>query len=369
MFIRTHTSVLTSTLALALTAAACDDGATPAPALPDAAASTDAAAPPMDAAGPPLFVVSTQKLSPMGTYSGTYIQTLPALEGRVDIGKAVELGPGYWYVTSFGPAVFVGSPTDATVTRYEPDAAGTLRRGPSISFQPDGAKKVVSFVILTPTLAVTMLGDAAKIVMFDPTTMQKLPSGVIDISSMRLDGLDPTSYDPQVVGKKIYFPTFYIDFKTYKTRKQAQVIILDTTTGTAKLIEDDRCAHVEYLRTDEKGDIYVQGDNLGQYVEGPPTCLLKIPAGTDAFDKTWIIKFADILGGRDTTTLAYLGGGKFATIPLYPERLDPNDPLSQFFGAVRKWWIFDVTTKTAVEAPGLPYTGYLFWPLALDGIV
>lgn len=317
--------------------------------------------------GKNLFVVSTQKLTPQGGYAGTYLQTVSALEGAIDLGQAVELGPGYWYVTSSAGAVLVGSPSNASVTRYVPDERDVLQRAAAISFQPDGARAVLSIAVVSPTLAVTILGDAGKIVLFNPTTMQKVPGGVIDIAAMRLDGIDPASHAPQVVGGKAYFPTFYVDRTTFRTRKQVQVIIVDPQARTARLIEDDRCAHAQYLAVDDQGDIYVQGDNLGQLVEGPPTCLVKIRAGTEAFDKTWFLGLADILGGRETTVLAHLGAGRFATLPLYPERVDPMDPLGHYFGPVRRWWTFDVHTRRGEEVAGLPFTGHLFWPLELDG--
>lgn len=232
----------------------------------------------------------------------TYLQGLPDLPtGTLGTANAIELASSgsMW---SYGGALYVytfGAP--ATMTRYIVDASGELVAD-GVMVTP-GANTYSTLQFRSPTEAyASVAGGLAKVVRFNPTTMQTL--GEIDLSSLARPDANSIWYIGSYVRDDKLFLAVDYQQNFAAAFDSAFVAVIDLATQQLDtLIADGRTAMifaaglgVNAFVEDANGDIYVQArgnrDSGGNRGSG----VLRIRSGELTFDPTYFFDLEHVLG-------------------------------------------------------------------------
>ncbi|MEO1233975.1 MAG: hypothetical protein AAFZ18_34285 [Myxococcota bacterium] len=106
----------------------------------------------------------------------------------------------------------------------------------------------------------------------------------------------------------------------------------------------------------DNGDLYVLGDNGFNVIDPTATtCIIRIPSTSDTFDDyLWNPRVE--LGNREATNLVSISGTKALTNVLYPEQIDPTNPISVVVDPVRRPWVVDLQARTATVVPNISFS-------------
>lgn len=322
----------------------------------------DDGAPP-EPAGPATFIVQATVETPAGRTS--VVRAVPTLDlGTLALDRGVELSGAGRVFFRDPEGIFLGSADTPRVTRYGLDeTASRLEPVPedTLSFQAGGFGFLpFGNTFLTRDRAFLLEGSTLSGLVWDPAALEVVTSG-LDLSALEREGFSLT-IDPGVVrGDSLLVPLQYTNFSSLETPPLVAVAALDIQTAeVSAVLTDERCVggNTQLARM-EDGTVLVAADGFLGLTnlldpEAPPTCLLRIPPGseTPAFDPDYLVAFPDLLGGRQGLGLVYGGEGVAFVSAFYPERLE-NDPTTALFDAlgerVSRWWRVDLNTRTAAE--------------------
>lgn len=290
---------------------------------------------------------------PDGTTSASYLTGRAEVpQGEVTVAEARELA-GQRRFRSFLGKLYIESTNEPRITRFANCGVDAYEEEATINFSGLGFNQAGITHYIDAERAISFGVNEATIVLFNPTEMT-----ITDTTSsgeLAKDGFDLENVSMVTRGDDLFIATSY---------RQGTSIVPEITVGRVDLesfvleevLTDTRCSFPVDMFIDENDDIYVQGDNGFNLIRPDlPTCLLRIPSGQATFDD-YLLDLGPLLGGRPSTRANYLGNGRILTYALYPDQLDPNDPLSIAFDPVRRVWLVDLEAESASEVTGLPFT-------------
>ncbi|HYI00038.1 hypothetical protein [Hyalangium sp.] len=285
------------------------------------------------------------------------------LDGAIEIpGGALGVG-----VAKSG-ALFVGSTSAPTVTRYNLTTKGSLEKVGTVSFQNQGASSIGEyqhqFQFVSETKAYYFDGTSAKAVIWNPTDMTV--TGSIDLSGLVIQGARLTFATlPFRVGDLILMPVGWRPSAGIGITKQAAVVIVDTKTDTATIAKDDRCGYVRDGVLGPDGQVYLATEVYGSAVrrvaggDTPVPCLLRLNPQTRAFDSSFFRELSALVNGgtagsllpgpQGTAYLRVLDESQF-------EVKQDTHPRVLASASAWKWWQLRLDTLTATPVDGLPST-------------
>ena len=292
----------------------------------------------------------------------TYLTPVSAEQlqgGTASLANAKEAQQGA-YVEAYKNWLFhIPSMNDATLKRYSLQDDGTLLLDGEIICSANASVAVGNILIISDTKGYASVLLDNKIIVFNPSTMQK--TGEIDLAKPQF-GINGSS-TPNPAGM------IYRDGKVFVGCMQltqlplcsdgAYIIVIDEPTDTPeKMITDMRASSASYFNNemfrDEKGDIYINCWASYGYVEGQVGGFLRIKKGTTVFDpdyffQTTMTPVAGIEGGilMSAATSHYKENGiayMFGTNPHYA-----SNPIDYINDKVIESFKIDLYNKTITK--------------------
>ena len=209
------------------------------------------------------------------------------------LANAIEAYSGS-YVESYGNWLFHIS-NDAILKRYSRQDNGSLLLDGELVCSANADGMLANIIIISDVKAYASLLLDNKIIVFNPSTMQK--TGEIDLAKPQF-GVNGSS-TPNPAGM------IYRDGKVFVGCMQltslplcndgAYVIVIDEPTNTPeKMITDMRASSASFFNNemflDERGDIYINCWASYGYVEGQVGGFLRIKKGTTVFDPDYFFR-------------------------------------------------------------------------------
>jgi len=257
-----------------------------------------------------LYALTTQII---GEQSQSYVlltntlesdQTLKIEDGVVEIaGRALGTGP------ENGGALFVANDSSAEVARYRLNDAGGLELAGRVSFLGKGVTAFGEYggqmQYLSPEKAYWFDGPTAQVVIWNPSAMEV--TGSIPLAALAAEKLTMSfTAAPIWRGKKLY--SFVAWRQGVSIVPRAAVVVLDSVTDTAVIVDDTRCGYVRDGVLADDGKIYVATEALGaaaQFLDlrNPKPCLLRFDPDSDGFDSDFEVELSSLFNGHAAGSL------------------------------------------------------------------
>jgi len=249
----------------------------------------------------PAVMVAVASRSPEGT--NFYVGAYPELPAEVDLAAMVE-APSGQNATAFNGSIYVWVAESGIYTRYAVDDQMRLSESGAVSFMNLGGTGNVMTSFISPTRAYSMTRDNLQIIVWNPEEMIVL--GSIDTSA----AIDPSypSFDygePVVFGDYVAWPVLWYDYDNFDFKPSVDVILASASSeAPAFVVSDSRCGGGWSLFTDDVGDLYALGNawfGFAHFFDRDPArqpndCLLRIPAGSTAFDPSFHVDLNQAAG-------------------------------------------------------------------------
>ncbi len=267
------------------------------------------------------------------------------------------------------------------ITKWLPDSNGEYKKQGTINLTELGYSGNVCFKDKSTAFVGGV--SSSKIIIFNPTTMQKI--GAIDFSSVSKKG---TVTNFPIKGDKINttVPTemlingnyMYVSFmhmkdpNTYEPSiKTADILVVDlrkvdsnnvsNAGAIVKWITDTRgvgpgsfnSGHgAKFMIKDEKGDIYILCHNMWgihRATTGKPSCVLRIKNGQMEFDPDYYFDLETVSRGlgNPVVNFEYVGNGEFYATSIDVAKIDPKNDWSFYVDPISQWYKFNLASKTA----------------------
>lgn len=295
-------------------------------------AATPPAQPPGDGATPPpapsseRFSLVTQ-LVPSADQATSYLaltDTLASaqpvkLDGAPQVlGRALAAGiPG-------SGVMFVGSGASPEIARYELQADGSLKRAASVSLQTKGVAGIGEYAaqlqIISNEKAYYFDSRTAQVVVWNPSTMTV--GNAIDLRALTMPDalLTFTSTQPVRRGTQLVMPVGWRSSNNQRVIQKAGVVVIDTSTDTARVLTDDRCGYVRDAAEAADGRIYLATEAFATAVHrvnaanAPAPCLLRLQADLSAYDATFHKELNALSGAPAGSLVRTLSGRTFIRV-------------------------------------------------------
>jgi hypothetical protein len=161
--------------------------------------------------------------------------------------------------------------------------------------------------------------------------------------------------DPVVRGRKLLLPVSWVNETFDQGLDEAALVSVDLDTGVVTHGIESRCPAAESRFTTPGGDTYFFSSLELLYLEkvlgtGRSTCALRIRAGEEVFDPTFVFEAAD-LGTSQAVAVEAWGGGTRVWVRLLDEALGAATSSDAYedFGNTPAWHLgsFDITDTAA----------------------
>lgn len=330
-----------------------------------------------------LYSLGSIVYQPGGTRT-TYIQTIPSLDvDQVTNENAIEL-PGNGIHLAHGGHVYVGLAEEPTMVRYTPDADGTLRENGRLSFLNQGLTGTgFGNAFVSDTKAYMVSEEQYVAVVWNPETMEI--TGTIDLSYLQKDGFDAEFWTVSYYQGRVYVPVRYANWDDFVIDRSVTLVIIDAETDTIlATATDSRCHSGGRPVFTSGGDAYVMADGRNWSAqlfatvassEVPANCLLRIRAGSLAFDPDYLVEIPTLTDGLEVATELETGvdgaGVAFAKM-FYPGELPAEVPVTTDFAfweepAFKMWRIELGDTPGATPVSDLPFSALAWEGASLEG--
>jgi hypothetical protein len=316
----------------------------------------------------------------------TYIQTITSLDvEQVTNDDAIEI-PGNAIHLAHGGHVYMGLDEEPTMVRYTPDAQGKLYENGRLSFLNEGVTSTGFGNAFVGDDKAYMISEAQYLaVVWDPEAMEIITT--IDLSYLQKEGFDAEFWTVTHYQGRVYVPVRYANWTEGSERidQSVTLVIIDAATDTIlATATDSRCYSGGRPVFAPNGDAYVMADGrnwsaqLYATVSGgeiPANCLLRIPAGSLAFDPDFLVEIPSLTGGLDVATELETGldgsGVAFAKM-FYPDELPAEVPIAGNFAfweepAFKMWRIELGDTPSATPVADVPFSALAWEGAALEG--
>jgi hypothetical protein len=289
------------------------DASLPATAVDDAGSlpptsTVDGALPPA-VPGAARFALVTQ-IVPSGDQATSYVSITNTFSSAQPIaldGAQQVLGRALAAAVPQSGTLFVSTGGAPELTRFELTADDKLMRTGAISFQPQGVASIGEYAaqlqILSSTKAYYFDARTAKVVVWDPTALTV--TATIDLPELAIADalLTFTSTLPIRRENQLIMPVGWRTSNNQRVVKQAAVIVVDTTTNTARVLRDERCGYVRDGVDAADGRIYLATEAWGSAVHrinpenAPAPCLLRLKNDLSGFDEGFHVELNKLGGG------------------------------------------------------------------------
>ncbi|MGF1510738.1 MAG: hypothetical protein ACFB9M_14700 [Myxococcota bacterium] len=336
-----------------------DGGSAPSPDTGPGASDMGPGMPDMATGAPeaqPLFAAGIRLRLPDGTTTSSFLRTFDSLDGvdLIAVDDEAREFTGQRRFRKVPGGMLLESADNPTITRFDFVEGEGLVEGDTISFLNQGFGAAGLTIVVGENKAYNIDFASLRVAIFDPRSMLLTQPDTIALPSDELSqGFATNGIQAAQVDDLLYVAVAFAnltDVTSAAIDPGITVYILDTSTDTlVDTIVDDRCSHANGTIQTEDGDVYILGDNGFNVIVPAQACIVRILAGETEFDASYLFQPAAELGGRQASDLVALQGNLAITFPLYPERLDPDNPISIAFDPVRKPWLLDLVNQTATE--------------------
>lgn len=263
-------------------------------------------------------------------------------------------------------SLYVSSNEGATVTRYDLTSGGSLEKKATVSFEGRGVASIGEyqnqFQFISETKAYYFDGRTAQVIVWNPSEMTLTQA--VPVEKLAQAGAVTTfATHPVRTGNLVLMPVGWRPSTGVGIVKKAGLIVVDTTTDTATLVEDERCGYVRDGVLGPDGMVYLATEAYGAAVfrvaggNTPAPCLLKFNPQTRTFDPEFYRDLNALAGGAATGSLlpgpqgtAYLrvlDETVYTVTPGVAPRLVASAP-------AWSWWQLRLDTLTATKVQTLP---------------
>lgn len=285
-------------------------------------------------AEPPVYAFTAQVFGETETVSYVLLSDRIEPDASLSIEDAVLEVPGR--ALGAGPneggVLFVVTDSAPTVSRYTLEEDGTLSSDGSVSFLPRGVTKFGEyggqFQFVSDTKAYWFDGATAQIVVWDPSTMKV--TGSISLEDLAHDGENLSfTAAPVLHGDKLYtFPGWRLS--PMETVARAAVVVIDTNTDEATIVEDTRSGYVRDGVLGSDGKLYVATEAFGSAAyhlntDNPVPRLLRFDPETETFDADFSVDLSSLFDGATAGSLV-VGPGNQAFLRVLDAEAAPDAP-------------------------------------------
>src|SRR5690606_28258197 len=167
--------------------------------------------------------------------AGVVLDTATAIEIP---GRALGFG-----LTGQG-VLYVGGSAGPTIERYLVTDDNALVLDRAVTLVDQGISRIGEYQgqvqLVSPTQAYYFDGGAARAVAWDPMNM--VVQGSVDLSALQMaDTVLTFSSSPVQVDGRIYMPAAWRSSDNTTIIPESAMVVLDSATGTATIVRDDRC--------------------------------------------------------------------------------------------------------------------------------
>lgn len=339
-----------------------------------------------DESEPPMrgsIVLGSVVISPDGSRA-TYVQTVESLEdGPFDLKNAIEI-PGHNVLMARAPHLFVGLMERPVWQRYTLREGGGIELDGEVSFAALGARSLdYGNVIVDDETAVSVLGELALAVVWNPSTMEV--KGQIPLPHLKRDGYMFEPFTVTAWEGRVYIPGRLADWISNDIVPGVSITIVDPVAmEIVGVAEDERCTSGGFVVFDPQGYGYVLGDGRNYCAQtfaelkgeqAPPTCLLRIPPGGTDFEEDFFFTIPELTGGLEAIgeiKTAVQGTGIAFSKMFYRDRLPaglyPTANFEHWSEPVYKAWRIELGDEPkAAEVAGMPFATLGFAGSRFDG--
>jgi hypothetical protein len=337
-----------------------------------------------------LYALTSQVLGEQAVDNLSYVIVTDTLDPEANVGldaaqieltgRALGVGP------DGGGALFIATDGAPTVTRYELSAEGKLVESGSVSFLTKGITEFgeygAQFQFISASKAYWFDGPTAQVVIWDPSAMTVTSS--ISLASLAHENEVLTfTAAPVRSGDKLYSFVGWRNGPAVPSR--AAVIVVDTASDTARIVESDRCGYVRDGVLAEDGMLYVATEAYGAAVNylnpanASDACMLRFDPVNERFDDSFFVSLKELAAGRASGTLLVGGGSQVFLRVLDPSRVPAGTEHPRVLASAPAWgWakliLGETPSLTLTDAPAtggsvLPFMlgERAFAPVFVDG--
>lgn len=318
-----------------------------------------------------LYAVYTQIRTVEGRTNYLSLTETLAAPAELDVSSALEV-PGFsrFFAPDGGGFFAIGSGEDMSITRYDVTADRKFHESGRVSFAGVGVTWMhYRAIFFSPTRAYYVDNTRGQIVIWNPEEMTI--SGSFDLPLEVAEGYGGFEtfmpfYRFPVVDDRLFIPVSWTDRQGGSARNVTGLVVVDTANDTVlSYTETDRCPAATEIAFDDNGDVYFGTDfyyamyDIAVRGVSRPGCVLRIVAGEQAFDDDYLLRLADVTGGRATLSLTDGARPGTAYISVLDEAQMPWETFAAepLFDEVWQWWTLDLHTGQASHDPGMPISG------------
>jgi hypothetical protein len=308
----------------------------------------------------------------------TYVSLVSSLDVKeIDDSKAYEF-PGTATVATTGGWLFVADGESPIVTRYSIGKDGTLQDDGKISFANYGLDTVSlddwGNAFVSPTKAYLNNSTSGSQILWNPTSLEI--TGEVKSPDLVHMGVSLDGSGAMIRGNRLYRTVFWKDWDAYSSSKEQYIATYDVEGDKrVSLTAEQRCPALNSrTEKDEDGNLYFSNwiYNVIETLQqgAPKSCALRMNAGSDALDPSWVLNYADLTEGREAAEFSYLADGKGLLLVFHDERvkIEPtSDPFDLALSTNWRLWSVDLKHKTAIPVEGIDWLAGGYSPVKLDG--
>jgi hypothetical protein len=294
-----------------------------------------------------------------GTASVTYVAPVSSLASNVQVAPSRALqvaGAAQLFPSPERQHFLLASGEAPTLEDYAVTNARQLVLERSTSLETYGVVAPLSgpVVEVDDGRSVYLDEPGLQLVELDPLTM-RLGRAIALPAELVRAGYTAELGEPVARGHKVLIPVSWVNEAFDQGLDEAALVSVDLDTGRATHGIESRCPATTSRITTPAGDTYLFSSLDLLYLEkvlgtGRNTCALRIQAGEEVFDPTFVFEAAD-LGTPQTIAVEARGGGSRVWVRVLDEALYTPAPGDEYeaFESAPAWRLgsFDITNVAA----------------------
>jgi hypothetical protein len=319
----------------------------------------------------PVFLLGTRVWDDAAATS--YFHIVDSLEPgtKVDDSKAIEVpGAAKLYAIADLGWFAIGDGETPTLTRYTLAENGTLVRGAELSLVNYGVASLWdTLYVVSATKLYYPDRENARLIIINPTEMRIV--GEVELpETVRKGYVALYGYKPHFRNGELLFSVGWFDWDNDRVLPETGLVVLDTTTDSARFEVDDRCGGITTSVEIASGDVYFVSSALAGATHrigrlGTEPCALRLRAGAGEFDPDYLSRLEDVTGAQISGEPIPAGGNALFLRALDESlaRIAPETASWDITGqSAWRWWRWDVVTGAAEELSELgPSTADVLW--------